>query len=444
MSGAILVLGMHRSGTSCLAGMLIALGARAPGTVVRNWDNARGHHEATALVRLNEAVLAHSGGHWLQPPVQVTWLPEHAVERDRLLAAPDSLLKDPRSLLTLPFWCPPAIRLVGIVRHPLAVAQSLLAWRQTPLVEGLALWTAHNRVLLAAHREMGFPLLDFDAAPESFIAAVATAAELLGLPTDLELLRAAYGAELVHHGGGTCDDQEALALHAELQARCLDATAPRRTITAFPWSELTDPTRAAAAIAAAADPAAVAVPAVSGLLRAGRAADAIALLAQVHLPPALGDLLAGKALLAQGDATQAVLRLQAACAADAPYYEARLLLPQALRRAGQHAAAQAALTALLTTALYPHGPLSTLAEWAHSDGDPATARARMSEAIAAAPPGKRGRLRTRLAEWLNAAKQRNEAIAQLKLAMVEDPSWSRAATMLSQLSAASGPPVPGP
>ena len=60
---AFLVLGMHRSGTSCLAGMLSAAGVARAGQSVRNWDNARGHFEALALVRLNESVLAASGEH---------------------------------------------------------------------------------------------------------------------------------------------------------------------------------------------------------------------------------------------------------------------------------------------------------------------------------------------------------------------------------------------
>jgi NAD(P)-dependent dehydrogenase (short-subunit alcohol dehydrogenase family) len=48
------------------------------GEAVRNWDNARGHHEMLDLVRLNERVLAHSGGHWLSPPSEVQWTPAGA------------------------------------------------------------------------------------------------------------------------------------------------------------------------------------------------------------------------------------------------------------------------------------------------------------------------------------------------------------------------------
>ena len=435
-SGAILVLGMHRSGTSCLAGMLAAIGAAPPGATVRNWDNARGHFEALDLVRLNEAVLAHSAGHWLKPPATLRWTPEHAAARDALLAEPDSLLKDPRTLLTLPFWRERAPRMIGIVRHPLAVARSLLAWRQVPLTEGLHLWTAHNRPLLAAHVELGFPLLDFDAEPKAFLAAAASAAAVLGLEPDPAALHAAYSAELAHHAGGECDDAEALALHAELIARCIGSGAPRAGRGDFPWELLADPqpARMREALADAADPAAVAVPLVAALLKRGRPGDALALLADApRLDPALADLLAGKALLAAGDAAGAVERLARASAGPHPAFEARLLLPQALRRAGRGRAAREALAALAHQALYPHGPLSTLAEWAHEDGDDGAARALLAQAISAAPVHRRGRLRTRHAELLLAAGDRTAAENELRASLAEDPAWARAGELLTRL-----------
>ncbi|HNC96495.1 MAG TPA: hypothetical protein PKW90_10255, partial [Myxococcota bacterium] len=131
----IFILGMHRSGTSCLAALLQAAGAVLPGPVIRNWDNPHGHHEALTLLRLNEDVLATSGAHWLRAPERLRWTPEQAVLRDQLLslrpAGGPALWKDPRSLLTWPFWQagPLPLRAIGVIRHPLAVARSLLAWR---------------------------------------------------------------------------------------------------------------------------------------------------------------------------------------------------------------------------------------------------------------------------------------------------------------------------
>jgi Flp pilus assembly protein TadD len=437
---AIVILGMHRSGTSCLAGMLAALGATPPGAMVRNWDNARGHFEAAAVVRLNEAVLAHSGGHWLQPPPTVTWTAEHAAARDQLLAEPAALLKDPRTLLTLPFWRAGHCRFIGIIRHPTAVADSLRAWRQMPTADGLALWLAHNRKLATAQAELGFPLLDFDRTAASFIADVARVADDLGLTVDHTRLSAAYGADLVHHDGdpATALPPELVALHAELVARCAGSGPRRVPHRPFPWSALarvaTDPAAAAAALAQAVDPAAVAVPMVAALLRQRQPAAALALLGHARLPPALADLLVGKIHLAAGDAHAAAVALTRANAVPDPFWEARLLLPQALRRRGDVAAARAALAAVAAQALYPHGPLATLAEWAVEDGDPAAARTWLAQAINAAPTRRRGRLRCRLAELLLRVGERDRAREELTTAQAEDPGYARSAELLASLT----------
>src|SRR5205823_773928 len=83
-----------------------------------------------------------------------------------------------------------------------------------------------------------------------------------------------------------------------------------------------------------------------------------------------------------------------ACAVANPFFQARHLLPQALRAAGRHADARAAMHDAARVALYPHGPLATLAEWSWLDGDHDAALTEMARAIAAAPLHRRGRLRT--------------------------------------------------
>ncbi|HEX6885634.1 MAG TPA: hypothetical protein VF530_19835, partial [Planctomycetota bacterium] len=381
---ALLVLGMHRSGTSCLAGMLQAAGVAAAGASVRNWDNARGHFERLELVRLNEAVLFRSGGHWLGAPREVRWSEEEARARDRLLAEPvegrTALLKDPRTLLTLPFWRASRVpfRTIGIVRHPLAVARSLQAWRAIPLSQGLALWTAHNRVLRAEHLAHGTPLVDFERPAEELAEVVEGACRLLGLAVERDALAAGHAEHLVHHDGAeplaTAELREAEALHAELRARCLGPRspsggpgAPRR----FPRALLERFERliaarelapaaavAAEALAAADDPGAVVVPVVSTLLRVRAHVEARAFLAQAStLEPGLAELLRGKLALAEGDARAAVVHLAAAAAVPAPHFQGLRLLPHALRQAGRRAEAEARMAALAPLALYPHGPL---------------------------------------------------------------------------------------
>jgi Flp pilus assembly protein TadD len=459
---ALVVLGMHRSGTSALAGMLAAAGVAEAGPAVRNWDNARGHFEALALVRLNETVLARSGGHWLAAPAEVRWTAEDERERERLLtervAGRAPLLKDPRTLLVLPFWRASGVpfHALGIVRHPLAVARSLASWRAVPLATGLALWTAHNRMLLADVERLGFPLVDFDAPAEAVVTAVARACERLGLAAERTRLAAAFDEPLVHHDA----DEEAslegldevLALHAKLLARA-GSSGPRAMRRPFPRAAMADLERCVAArdLARAAravrealeradDAAAVLVPAVASLLRAQGFAEARALLveARARLEPSLAELLLGKLELAAGDARAAVPHLEAARAAPEPYFQAHRLLPHALRAAGRRAEARRALGELAGLALYPHDPLSQLAECAWYDGEPEAALAHMAAAIAAAPKHRRGRMRTRRAAWLAERGARAEAERELVLAVEEDPTYPRSRRALAELRGSPG------
>lgn len=454
---AIVVLGMHRSGTSCLAGMLSAAGLGSAGDTIRNWDNARGHHEMLEAVRLNEAVLAHSGAHWLQPPTTLRWTGAHAAARDALLAAQidgrPALLKDPRTLLTLPFWRASTVpfRAIGIVRHPLAVARSLESWRETPLAEGVALWTAHVRALEADRAQHAYPLIDFDRPKAEVVAAVVAA---FGPGIDEAALAAAYEEQLVHHDESEAPDVPGLAEALELHQRLLGASpSPARASTSrarprYPHTALAAFTRALdggdraaatlearAALASFTDTSAVLVPVVTAFLRRRAFAEARVLVGEFaeRLDAGLADLLLGKIALAAGDAPHAVGHLEAACAVPQPYFQARHLLPQALRTAGRVAEARTALQALVSSALYPHGPLATLAEWSWLDGEHARAVGEMHAAVAAAPPHRRGRLRTRLAEWLIARGDPATARAQLLLAIDEDPGYGRSRQVLAAI-----------
>jgi hypothetical protein len=55
---ALLVLGMHRSGTSAVAGLLVRLGAQPPKTLMEgDADNRKGYWESTALCAFHERLL---------------------------------------------------------------------------------------------------------------------------------------------------------------------------------------------------------------------------------------------------------------------------------------------------------------------------------------------------------------------------------------------------
>ncbi len=438
----LVILGMHRSGTSCLAALLMEAGARVPGTSLRNWDNPRGHHEASDLVRLNEDVLAHSGGHWLKPPPTVRWTEAQAAERDRLLATAEqpALWKDPRTLLVLPFWqaASAPMRFIGIVRHPLAVAHSLLAWRGMPVDEGLRLWRAHVSPLATS----GAPTVCFDRPKAQFIQEVTCLAAAAGLrPHGLE---AAYADELVHHAPAGPPGDPALlaacmALYAEVGG---DGKASINQEVGFPWAEV-EATCAAlaggepagalaqAALAAAADPAAALAPIAVACLK--HHPDTLLALLDTHrLEPGLTDLLRGKAHLAAHRPAEAAIALRAACAADAPLYEARHLLPVALWEAGDAAGADATLAVLLPSALYPFRLHARRAEWAWQAGDRAAALTHLEAALESAPRWRHGRLLHRRAAWRRALGDPAGAAEDCRQAAERDPGFRRAGTPMTR------------
>ena len=160
----VLVLGMHRSGTSALAGALEAMGLEVgPDDDLMPADvgNPQGYFELLSVVRANDDLLAHFGGRWDSPPDFVPdWVEDTAaiefVDAKRrmlveLFSGERYLLKDPRISILLPLWrritddqgCA-----IVIVRDPLEVATSLTIRNGLPTLTGLALWAAYNRAML--------------------------------------------------------------------------------------------------------------------------------------------------------------------------------------------------------------------------------------------------------------------------------------------------------
>jgi len=160
----VLVLGMHRSGTSALAGALEAMGFDVgPEDDVMPADvgNPEGYFELLSVVRANDDLLAHFGGRWDSPPdFAPDWSEDDAAKEfvdasraslSELFESDHYVLKDPRISILLPLWrritndesCA-----VVIVRDPLEVAASLTKRNGLPTLTGLALWAAYNRTML--------------------------------------------------------------------------------------------------------------------------------------------------------------------------------------------------------------------------------------------------------------------------------------------------------
>jgi hypothetical protein len=161
----ILVVGMHRSGTSALASALEAMGLTAgpaEGLMAANRDNPAGYYEQQSVADFNDEVLAHLGGGWDSPPqLEKGWstnpsMAPYVVRAsklvDSLFGGEHFVLKDPRITVLLPFWRRALLdrfSVAMIVRDPIEVAWSLLLRDGLPPLTGLALWSAYYRAALA-------------------------------------------------------------------------------------------------------------------------------------------------------------------------------------------------------------------------------------------------------------------------------------------------------
>lgn len=168
----IIVLGMHRSGTSLLTGCLEAAGLHLGDVNHAAPFNKRGNKENEKIRDVHASILARHGLDWKHPPESALhWT---ADERARMLellspyreAGRPWGFKDPRAVWLLEGWLDlfPDASLIGVFRHPLLVAQSLAARPgdlHVPTDLGLHLWERTNRRLLALHHARAFPVLHF-------------------------------------------------------------------------------------------------------------------------------------------------------------------------------------------------------------------------------------------------------------------------------------------
>ncbi len=165
----VMVVGMHRSGTSFLTGSLQQAGLELGKHSAWNPHNLKGNRENQDIVAFHDRVLAERGFSWDCPPAApIVWSKQERSRAQQLVADYDGSLhwgfKDPRGLLLVDGWRKllPELRFIGIFRHPLAVSGSLAARGGMPTAQALNLWQSYNSKLLALHQLQPFPLLCFD------------------------------------------------------------------------------------------------------------------------------------------------------------------------------------------------------------------------------------------------------------------------------------------
>jgi hypothetical protein len=163
----VVVLGMHRSGTSVLAGLLRLLGlwvGEEGDFPPADEHNQAGYWEHRGVWAADEAVLETLGASWCETAgLDLSRLDEGARARFREQAGKivqelgrqgPWVIKDPRLCLLFPLWREILAHpfCVLIYREPLPVARSLAARDGLSIPYGIALWEQHNREALASTR----------------------------------------------------------------------------------------------------------------------------------------------------------------------------------------------------------------------------------------------------------------------------------------------------
>ncbi len=176
----ILVLGMHRSGTSLVSRSLKVFGAmHGENLLTSTFGNVKGHWEDQDFFLLNEEMLGFLGKKWDLPlPVTINDVnllvkngymekAEHLL-KSRFLDMDIFALKEPRITKLLPFWLKVfesisiQIYYVFALRKPMSVAYSLHKRRNIPLEQGLLLWYSYNAYAIKNLEHKKVLFIDYD------------------------------------------------------------------------------------------------------------------------------------------------------------------------------------------------------------------------------------------------------------------------------------------
>ncbi|MDB5446430.1 MAG: adhesin [Phenylobacterium sp.] len=220
---AVLIVGMHRSGTSALGGMLNKLGVAVPEDLhPADEHNTRGYFEPQRIIAFHERLLAKLGSpsndplpltyDWLRSPLGEAAAEELAEILDEEFAAnPMCLFKDPRICRLMPVWSAALMKsgraaaAILPYRDPLEVAGSLAAKAGLGRPYSLFMWLQHVILGERFTRETPRSFSAYDDLMADWRAVSAKLQRDLGLTWPKDVMRAGpevdafLSAELRHH-----------------------------------------------------------------------------------------------------------------------------------------------------------------------------------------------------------------------------------------------------
>lgn len=232
---AILVLGMHRSGTSALTWLLGQMGATLPrDAIAASGDNARGYWESRALVKADDQLLRVVRSSWFDPrPLDLSRLSADGLRsrKKRIREAIESgwgdapllAIKDPRQCRCVPVIAD-VLGEMGIeprgllmLRSPAEIARSIASRDGTTSAYAHLLWLRHIIDAERATRTLMRAVVDYDGMLDDWRGVVARIAPLTGRldwqPGEREVaaIDAFLDPGLRHHRAAAAELEEPLA-----------------------------------------------------------------------------------------------------------------------------------------------------------------------------------------------------------------------------------------
>jgi glycosyltransferase involved in cell wall biosynthesis len=262
---ALVVLGMHRSGTSALARVLNLCGAFLPAKLkpAKLGVNPKGFWEPEAVLDLNVRAMRQLGGDWCNVDFAV---PDAGELVDEFVADACALIgaeyegrdliaiKDPRICILAPLWHR-ALEAAGYrpayvvpVRNPLEVAQSLHARGDMSIDAGLELWRDYMaRVTAFAETRSDVVFVRYTELLDDWRGVVERVARRLDVPLDVGgkdeavqrfldkgLRNQAAGDDALDSRVSGASGEAIRALYRASLARCADAPASASPIAPVP------------------------------------------------------------------------------------------------------------------------------------------------------------------------------------------------------------------
>ncbi len=201
-SRSVLILGMHRSGTSATTRGLASLGVYLGDQLIEpRTDNIKGYWEDRYINDLNERLLGALSLSWDDPryiyscdfakPEIESFKPEALSYLNHSLAK-NSLwgFKDPRTIRLLPFWKNVLDEMsvrhayVIVIRNPVNVVNSLLERNGIGSTKANRLWLVHNVPFIHEISKSSFVVVDYDLLLDDPLKQLFRIARALKIPID--------------------------------------------------------------------------------------------------------------------------------------------------------------------------------------------------------------------------------------------------------------------